>query len=112
MRKLIIKLILIIGVLYLGSEMLGIVEVLSPTSAIIFACVLLLINMTIKPILLLISLPVTVLTVGLFSLVINTWMVMLADRFVSGVTIEGFLNSLLIAVSFSLLNGILLYNKR
>lgn len=112
MKKLGMKFLVILAVLYIAQELFGVVEVVSPAGAILFGIVLLLVNMTIKPILLLISLPITIITIGIFSLFINTWMVMLADKFVTGVHIEGFWSSLMIAVSFSLLNGILLYNKK
>ena len=112
MKKLGMKFLAIMAVLYIAQEVFNVVEIISPVGAVLFGIVLLLVNMTIKPILLIISLPITIITIGIFSLFINTWMVMLTDHFVSGVQIEGFWNSLLIAVSFSLLNGILLYNKK
>lgn len=59
--------------------------------------ILLIVNMLLKPLLLLITLPFSILTLGLFSFVVNAWTIMIADSFVTGVLIGGFLNSLLAA---------------
>ncbi len=111
MKRLVIKFIIIIALLYIGERYIGIIDIDSTAAAIGFALVLLLINMTIKPLLLIISLPVTLITLGLFSLVINTWMIMLAEKLIDGINIRGFWNALLFALSFSLLNEIIVYNK-
>lgn len=69
--------------------------------------ILWLINTLIRPILKLIALPLTVLTLGLFSLVLNTLMVMLTDYLVPGISFGGFMPSLLLALMVSILQVIL-----
>jgi len=69
--------------------------------------ILALINMLIRPVLLLVSLPINFLTFGLFTLVINTWMVMLTDKFVAGLQLQGFGTAFLTALLISFLNIIL-----
>lgn len=56
----------------------------------ILATVIILINLTLKPILILLTLPLTLVTFGLFLLVINALMVLLADRFIDGFSVDGF----------------------
>ncbi len=61
-----------------------------------FVCVVLaLINTFIKPLIQLITLPVTFLTLGLFSLVINAFMLMLAGWITPGFEVEGFVSAFL-----------------
>ena len=49
----------------------------------------------------LLALPVNLLTLGLFVLVINTWMVVLADRLIPGMAVPGFWNAFLTALIVS-----------
>ncbi|MDO4763436.1 MAG: phage holin family protein [Flavobacteriaceae bacterium] len=70
-------------------------------TAIIFAIVLGLLNAFVKPVLKMLSLPLTVITMGLFSLVINTVVMLLAEFFVQGVHIDGILWALIFSVLLS-----------
>lgn len=63
-------------------------------AAAIVAIVLGLLNITLKPILLLLTLPLNVITLGLFSFVINAGLILLASTFVKGFAVEGFLPAL------------------
>lgn len=66
--------------------------------ALIVAIVLGLINLVIRPLLLLITLPVNILTLGLFTLVIDALLLQLAAVIVPGFTAESFLSSLIVSV--------------
>ncbi|MDO4512340.1 MAG: phage holin family protein [Bacteroidales bacterium] len=71
--------------------------------AIVVAIVLGIINMIVKPIVKLFALPINILTLGLFSLVINGLMVMLCAHFVEAFTIQGtLLQQLGTAIIFSI----------
>ena len=72
--------------------------------ALIAAIVLGVLNMLVKPILFLLTLPITILTLGLFSLVINALLVMLASAIVPGFTVVGFWSALLFAIVLMLVN--------
>ena len=61
-----------------------------------------LINTFIKPLLQLITLPINILTLGLFSLVINALMLMLAGWIAPGFEVEGFLSALFGSLLLSL----------
>ena len=68
-----------------------------------FVCIILaLINTFIKPFLQLFTLPVTIVTLGLFSLVINALMLMLAGWIAPGFEVEGFLSALFGSLLLSL----------
>lgn len=76
--------------------------------AIVVAIVLGFINMIIKPIVKLFALPINILTLGLFSLVINGLMVMLCDHFVDAFSIAGTtLSALGTAIIFSVVLSII-----
>ena len=78
------------------------IEVDNFISAMLVCIILALINTFIKPLIQLIALPVTVITLGLFSLVINALMLMLAGWIAPGFEVEGFLNALIGSILLSL----------
>ena len=71
-------------------------------TALIFIIILSVLNILVKPILHIISLPITLLTLGLFSFLINAFVFYLSSQFVSGFHIEGFFTTLLASILFSL----------
>lgn len=73
--------------------------------AVVLAIVLGVLNVFVKPILTILTLPVTILTLGLFSLVINALLIMLADIIVPGFSVGGFWTALLFSVVLSLINA-------
>lgn len=76
-------------------------------TALVFALILAVLNVLVKPVLVLLTLPLTIITVGLFLLVINTLIVLLASRFVRGFSIDNFWWGLLFAVLLSLVTTVL-----
>ncbi len=64
-------------------------------------------NAVVKPILTVLTIPVTVVTLGLFLLVINAVMILLAQKLVAGFHVSGFLNALLFSVILSFVTGVL-----
>jgi len=61
----------------------------------------------IKPILVFLTLPINIMTLGLFSFVINAILLLLMSNFVAGFEIEGFLTALLAAIALAIVNGFL-----
>jgi putative membrane protein len=59
-------------------------------SALIAAAVLALLNTFVKPLLVILTIPITILTLGLFLLVINALIVMMGARIVDGFTVDSF----------------------
>ena len=76
-------------------------------TVIIVALVLAVLNTFIKPILILLTIPVTLATLGLFLLVINALMVVWADSLVSGFEVDGWWAALLFSLIVSLVSSIL-----
>lgn len=67
-------------------------------SALIAALVLGLVNALIRPLVFILTLPVTILTLGLFTFVINALMIWLVSTIVKGFTVEGFVPAFLVAL--------------
>lgn len=74
-------------------------------STIIFAIVLGILNVFVKPILSILSLPITIITLGLFSFVINALMILLTDYFMDSMQVDGFLWALLFSILLSLVTS-------
>lgn len=90
--------ILIIFVSWIVPE----IEIDNFISAMFVCIIIALINTFIKPLLQLITLPINILTLGLFSLVINALMLMLAGWIAPGFEVEGFLSALFGSLLLSL----------
>ena len=80
-------------------------------TALLLAVVLATLNAIIKPLLIIITLPVTIVTFGLFLFVINAGIILLAAKFVEGFKVDGFWWALLFSLLLSTLTSIL-YGKR
>jgi len=99
--------------IFLGGISVLIAEFLLPgvhiedfMTGFLLAAVIILINVTIKPILILLTLPLTLITFGLFLLVINALMILLADRFIDGFCVDGFWWAILFAIVLSIINSL------
>lgn len=77
----------------------------TPLDAVKVALVLGLLNTFLKPIIKLFALPITCLTLGLFSLVISAAMVILADKLLDGFQVGGWLAALIFSLSFSFISA-------
>jgi len=75
--------------------------------AIIIAVLLSLLNVTIKPLLIILTLPITVVTLGLFLLVINAIMILIAGSIVPGFVVDGFWWALIFSLVLSITNSLL-----
>ncbi len=112
MSKLILKYMSIVATIYLLSLITDSVIIGSTPALFLLGFVLLLLNLLIKPLLLLITLPINLITFGLFSFIVNAWTIMLADLFVAGINMGGFLNSLLAAFIIAVFQHLLKDSKR
>src|SRR4051794_36969988 len=74
--------------------------------ALLVAIVLSVVNVLVKPILVIFTIPITVLTLGLFLLVINALMIMLVDALIPGFKVDGFWWALAFSLILSLINGL------
>jgi putative membrane protein len=83
------------------------VSVASFGTALLVAFVLSILNLIVKPILIFLTLPINILTLGLFSIVINIIILAMAAAIVRGFTIDGFLAGLLFVLVLSLVTTVL-----
>jgi putative membrane protein len=91
-------------VIIVASYLLPGVHVASFMTALVVALVLGILNVLLKPILILLTLPITIITLGLFTFVINALLILLAAQLVPGFVVDGFLWALLFSLLISLIN--------
>jgi len=111
----IIKLFISSIVVFSLSYFLPGVHVTSIVAALWVAIVLGLLNTFLKPVLVFLTIPVTLFTLGLFLLVINSMIVLICDYFITEFQVDGFITALLfsvlLSVSQSILNKIFVSEK-
>ena len=105
--NLIIRLLLTAVAVIVLSKILPGVQVVDFTSAIIIAVVLAILNAVLKPILVILTFPITVVTLALFLLAINAGIIMLADYLLDGFAVSGFWIALLFSLLLSLMQSVL-----
>ncbi|MFT6202576.1 MAG: putative membrane protein [Spirosomataceae bacterium] len=103
----IIRLIVSGLIIYFIPSLLSGVVVDSYITAIIVAFVMSILNGIVKPVLVVLSLPITVLTLGLFYLVITVAIVYLCDFLVGGFAVNGFFTALIFSFILSIANSII-----
>lgn len=77
------------------------------TTAIWLAVLLALLNSTLRPLLILLTIPLTVFSLGLFLLVINAGLVMLASDWVDGFSVGGFWSAMAFSLLYSTISSLL-----
>ena len=107
MLKLLAKWLLSAAALLLVAYLYSGVQVTSFGSALIAALVIGLLNAVLRPILVLLTLPVTVVTVGLFLFVINALMFWSAAGVLEGFHVRGFVAALIGSVIYSLIGVVI-----
>lgn len=88
------------------SQFLKGVEVKDPVHALIVALVLSLLNTFLKPLLVLLTIPLTLFSFGLFLLFINAFIILIADRLIEGFSVNGFGWAFLFSIILSLFNSL------
>lgn len=81
-------------------------------TALVVALVLAFLNSIVKPILIILTVPVTVATLGIFLLVINAIIIKLADYFIDGFKVHGFWSALIFSIVLTIINSIFNAMKR
>lgn len=103
----IIRLLITAAVAYGLSMILSGVHIPDFKDALILAIVLALLNTFIKPLLVLLTLPFTIITLGLFLFVINAIIILIADSLMDGIKIDGFLWALIFSLVLSFVSSLL-----
>ena len=89
------------------SYLLDGIKIKSFITAIILAAVLAILNAFLKPLLIILTLPITIFTLGLFLFVINAGIILLADKLIDGFEVQGFWWALLFSLLLSIVTSIL-----
>ncbi len=89
------------------SYMLSGVHIDGFITALIVAVVLAVLNALVKPILVILTLPITIITLGLFLFVINALIILLGARLIDGFSVDGFWWALLFSILLSIVSSIL-----
>jgi putative membrane protein len=103
--NIILRIIISAVVAFALSYILSGVHIQSFVTALILAIVLGLLNIFVKPILIILTLPITIFTFGLFLFVINALIILLAAKFVNGFRVDGFWWALLFSLLLSVLTS-------
>ena len=101
--NLIITSLLILGL----SKVLPHITVNDFSDALWFSLVVSLLNIFLRPVLIVLSLPITMITFGLFLIIINTIIIILADRLIDGIQIQGFWYAVLFSLCLSALQSLI-----
>ncbi|WP_026712041.1 phage holin family protein [Flavobacterium filum] len=100
--NLVIRILVTAGLVMLIAHLLPGVKVDSFIQSVYVAIILGLLNVFIKPIIILFTLPVTILTLGLFLLVINALLVLLCSNIVGGFYVESFWTAMFFSIILSI----------
>ncbi len=103
---LLLRILITAALVMLISNFLPGVTVESYLQSIYVAIILGLLNLFIKPIIVLFTLPVTILTLGLFLLVINAFIVLICSNIVGGFHVESFWTALFFSIILSLFQSV------
>ena len=104
--KLILRFLITAGLVMLIAHFMSGVHVADFKTSLIVALVLGLLYVFVKPILLLLTLPVTILTLGLFLLIINAVIILICTNIVGGFTVDSFWTAIVFSVVLSILQSI------
>ena len=96
-----------LAILIIGYLAPGLLRVTGPVNALAASFVLGLVNTVLRPLFILLTLPLTLVTFGLFLLIINALMLLLASALVPGFYVNGFFGALLGSLLISLTTWIL-----
>jgi putative membrane protein len=105
--KLLIRILITSGLVLLIANFMPGVHVDGFVTALLVAVVLGLLNIFIKPIFVLLTLPLTIFTLGLFLLVINAIIILLCTNIVGGFRVDSFWIALFFSVVLSILQSIM-----
>ncbi len=92
--------------LYLVSLIVPGIHILNFTSALVGVILIGLVNTLLKPILFLLTLPITIMTLGIFSLILNALLLLLAGSLIYGFRVEGFGAAFIGSILFSIVSMI------
>lgn len=107
MRKTVLRIAAVTVGIFVAGEVLSGFNVIDWQTALMAAIVLGVLNLLVKPLLSILALPITLLTFGLFSFVINGALILLIGDLISGVEVLGLWDAILASVVISIISVVL-----
>lgn len=107
MKGIVIRWLFLTFAIFMAAYMIDGIRVAGLPSAILAAAVLSVLNAFFRPILLILTLPLNILTLGLFTFAINAMLLMMASGVISGFEVDGFGAALLGALFISAVSWLL-----
>jgi putative membrane protein len=104
--KLIIKIVITTGLVLLIPNLISGIQIDGFITALCVAIVLGLLNIFIKPLFVVLTLPFTIFTLGLFLLVINALMIIICDNIVGGFSVDSFWTAILFSIILTVFQSI------
>jgi putative membrane protein len=104
--KLIIKIVITTGLVLLIPNLISGIQIDGFITALCVAIVLGLLNIFIKPLFVVLTLPFTIVTLGLFLLVINALMIIICDNIVGGFSVDSFWTAILFSIILTVFQSI------
>lgn len=105
--NLLVRLIINTLAIFAAAMLLPGVHVKDFTTAIVVAIVMGVLNLLLKPLLIILTIPITIVTLGLFLLVINAIIVLVCSGLVDGFKVDGFIYALLFSLVISFISSVL-----
>ncbi|MCT4628838.1 phage holin family protein [Winogradskyella sp.] len=103
----ILKFLLNALAVFILAEILNGVHVDNYATSLLVAVVISILNVLVKPILIILTLPATILTLGLFLFIINAIIILLADKLIDGFMVNGIGTAILFSILLSILQSLL-----
>jgi putative membrane protein len=107
MMQLVVYLLINALAIFVAAQILPGVVLDSVWTAFLVAIILGVVNVFLKPLLIVLTLPLTIVTLGLFTFVINAALILLVDFLVPGLVVQGFFWALLFSLVISLVSSFL-----
>ena len=107
MKQFLLRWLIYFASIFIVAHFFGLIEVEKPSTLILAALVLGVLNAWLKPILILITLPISFVTLGLFILVINTFLLKVTDILIPGFVVEGLLKAFMASFCISIISSFL-----
>jgi putative membrane protein len=105
--NILIKLLLNAIAVFVLAEILNGVYVDNYATSLVVAAVLSILNVLVKPVLVILTLPASILTLGLFLFVVNAIIILLADKLIEGFRVDGIWTAVLFSILLCILQSLL-----
>jgi putative membrane protein len=107
MRGIIIRWLILTVAIMLASYLLDGIHVTGFISALLAAAILGILNAFFRPVLIILTLPINILSLGLFTFIINAILLLMASGVISGFTVRGFWSAVFGSLLISIVSGLL-----